>query len=111
MLKVCRRLDVIETRHHLARLGVDGEAETHDEAKRGVVPAGLDLRQVADADASPLGNSHLRKPIPAAQLLQPRAEQAPYALVPFVVRHGRIVRRSPLVTPARYPSINFRENA
>jgi hypothetical protein len=111
MLKVSRVSHAVETRHDLARLGVDGEAQPHDEAKRGVVPAGLDLRQIANADAGPLSNGHLRKPLPASQLLQPRAEQTPHALVPFVVRHGRIVRRFPAVTSARYPSINFRENA
>lgn len=110
MLKVRRRFDVVETRHHLARLGVDGEAETHDEAKRGVVPAGLDLRQVADADASAFGHRHLREPTPAAQLFQPRTEQMPYALVPLVVRHGRIVRTSPMLTSPPYPHLDVRED-
>ena len=87
MLKVRRAVHVIEARHELARLGVEREAQAHDQAERRAVPPRLDLRQVPDGDAGAFGDDDLRQAAPVPQLLDPRAEQAPYALVPFVVGH------------------------
>jgi len=95
MLKVGWFGDVVEPGHELARLGVQREAQANDQAKRGAMASGLDLRQVSHRDARPFGDGDLREPAPVSQFLHPCAEQAPHALVPLVVRHDAIVRTPP----------------
>lgn len=103
--------NAVEVGDEALRSGAKRAAEVHQNSQRRVPRTSLDLREVLEADARAFGDVGLRQSEPVSHLAQTRTEHEAYSPVARVVRHGRIVRRSPLVTPARYPSINFRENA
>jgi hypothetical protein len=103
--------NAVEVGDEVLRPGAERAAEVNQYRQRRVPRTSLDLREVLEADARALCDVRLRQSEPASHLAHTPTQHEAYSPVARVVRHCQIVRRSPLVTPARYPSINSRENA
>ena len=103
--------DAVEVGDERLWLRSERAAEVNQHRQRRVSRTSLDLREVLEADARALCDGGLRQSEPVSHLAHTPTEHEAYSPVARVVRHGRIVRRSRVVTSARYPSINFRENA
>ena len=103
--------DAIEVADERLRFGSERAAEVNQHRQGRVARTSFDLREVFEADARARCDIGLRESESVSHLAHTPTEHEAYSPVARVVRHGRIVRRSLLVTPARYPSINSRENA